>query len=198
MKQLQLRVSIGLIVFDWIEPKDAPEQITGIHWKEWHSPGTNRGFLLTSRRVPKILEDWLERFWNYFEYGRPLGEIPWEQLDQTKASMFQWDVYKAIAMIPHGETRSYGWVAERLRKPQAGRAVGQALRHNPFPVLVPCHRVVTSQGTVGGFMGKKGPNDPELQLKKRLLDLEYTYRNPVFPFLTQTFDPIVGLAKLAG
>ena len=64
-------------------------------------------------------------------------------------------VWKACASIPKGETRTYGWIAKKLGKPGAARAVGQALGKNPFAPVVPCHRVVSSTG-LGGFSAKGG------------------------------------------
>ncbi|MDE2291154.1 MAG: MGMT family protein [Elusimicrobia bacterium] len=72
-------------------------------------------------------------------------------------------VWLACAEIPKGETRTYGWVAKRIGKPGAARAVGQALGRNPFAPTVPCHRVVASSG-LGGFSAKGG-----VAAKKRLL-----------------------------
>jgi len=69
------------------------------------------------------------------------------------ATEFQRRVYRAVCRIPAGQTRSYRWVAERLGRPAAARAVGQALHRNPFAPLVPCHRVIRSDGSLGGFAG---------------------------------------------
>ena len=74
-------------------------------------------------------------------------------------------VYKAVSAIPLGEVRTYKWVAQKIGHPRASRAVGQVLKNNPYPLLIPCHRVVESSGKLGGYIwGKK--------IKKRLLDLE--------------------------
>ena len=67
--------------------------------------------------------------------------------------------------IPRGETRSYAWIAKRIGKPGAVRAVGTACGANPVPIVVPCHRVIASDGSLGGFGGG-------LAMKKRLLRLE--------------------------
>jgi O-6-methylguanine DNA methyltransferase len=67
---------------------------------------------------------------------------------------FEWQVLRATLTIPLGETRSYKWVARKIGRPRAVRAVGQALRKNPYPLLIPCHRVVRSDGTAGGYAGK--------------------------------------------
>ncbi len=118
----------------------------------------------------------------YFSEGQPMTEVPWSVLCQDSLSDFQRSVLRACAAIPHGETRNYGWISSRVGNAAASRAVGQALRNNPFPILVPCHRV-TSVDALGGFMGFSHPDDPALQFKKRLIMLESEYRNPTFPFL---------------
>jgi len=64
---------------------------------------------------------------------------------------FQEKVYRAVLLIPRGETRSYRWVASKIGRPGACRAVGNALKQNPWPVKVPCHRVIRSDGTIGGY-----------------------------------------------
>jgi len=68
---------------------------------------------------------------------------------------FQWQVLAATATIPLGETRSYKWVAEKIGRPKAMRAVGQALRRNPFPLIIPCHRVIRQDGSLGGYAGQQ-------------------------------------------
>lgn len=84
----------------------------------------------------------------------------WERL-----TPFQQAVYWATARIPTGQTRSYQWVARQIGRPQAVRAVGNALGRNPFMPLIPCHRVIRSDGSVGGFA--RGP-----AAKRRLLARE--------------------------
>jgi len=76
-----------------------------------------------------------------------------DELDLSRATVFQRGVWQLTRLIPYGETRSYGWVAERLGKAGAGRAVGQALGRNPLPVIIPCHRVVAKDGGLGGYSG---------------------------------------------
>ncbi len=79
---------------------------------------------------------------------------------------FQRAVWTACMEIPAGETRSYKWIAERIGKPGAARAVGSALGKNPFAPIVPCHRVIKSDGSVGGFSGPGGPAAKAALLKK--------------------------------
>jgi methylated-DNA-[protein]-cysteine S-methyltransferase len=78
---------------------------------------------------------------------------------------FETMVYDAVRRIPEGETRTYGWVAREIGRPKASRAVGNALHRNPFAPEVPCHRVVRSDGTIGGFATGAGK-------KRELLDRE--------------------------
>ncbi len=80
---------------------------------------------------------------------------------------FQWRVYRVVLSIPRGSTLSYGEVAELAGSPRAARAVGNAMRRNPFPLIVPCHRVVRSDGSPGGYAGPRG-------MKERLLKMEGT------------------------
>ena len=81
-------------------------------------------------------------------------------------------VYRVVSKIPLGEVRSYKWVAREAGRPAAFRAVGQILKHNPFPLIVPCHRVINSNGRLGGYRwGNK--------TKQRLLRLELEIRKTI-------------------
>jgi methylated-DNA-[protein]-cysteine S-methyltransferase len=102
------------------------------------------------------------RFRAYFN-GEAV-EFP-DQLDLSRATPFQRSIWETARRIPRGETRSYTWVAERVGRPLAVRAAGGALGKNPLPVVVPCHRVIAADGSLGGFSGG-------LAMKRKLLDLE--------------------------
>ena len=108
--------------------------------------------------------DLIERMREYFR-GSPV-DFP-DELDFSGATSFQSAVWRATSSIPYGETKSYSWVAEKIGRPGGSRAVGQALHHNPLPIIVPCHRVVGSDGKLVGFGGG-------INLKRRLLELERT------------------------
>ncbi len=86
-------------------------------------------------------------------------------LDLDGPPSFRIKVWKVLQTIPYGRVRSYGWVARKVGKPKAARAVGGACGANPVPLLVPCHRVVAGDGSLGGFSAGLG-------VKKRLLKLE--------------------------
>jgi O-6-methylguanine DNA methyltransferase len=81
------------------------------------------------------------------ELGRP-GSLP---LDLRSSTAFQQEVLIEAATIPRGEVRSYGWVARRAGSPKAARAVGSVMASNPVPLIVPCHRVVRSDGDIGRY-----------------------------------------------
>lgn len=84
-----------------------------------------------------------------------------------KYSPFAQSVWRACAEIPKGETRTYGWIAEQIGQPGSARAVGRALGANPFAPVIPCHRVVRSDGSLGGYSARGG-----IKAKQRLLDQE--------------------------
>jgi methylated-DNA-[protein]-cysteine S-methyltransferase len=86
-----------------------------------------------------------------------------------------WDrrVLDGVRTVPRGATASYGEIARRIGKPGAARAVGGAVGRNPVGLLVPCHRVIAGDGTLGGYGGSWfGSRDELLELKERLLELE--------------------------
>jgi len=99
------------------------------------------------------------------------------ELDMTGVPEFDRRVYEITRAIPHGRTRSYGEVAAALGDPGAARAVGQSLGRNPFPIIVPCHRVLAAAGRPGGFSAHGG-----VVTKLRLLALEGAPGNAEFDF----------------
>lgn len=99
-------------------------------------------------------------------------------LDLSGLRLFQQRVLAALLQVPYGEVVTYGGLAVLAGYPGAARAVGGAMRGNPLPIFIPCHRVLPSSGGLGGFGGR-----PEL--KRRLLELEgwsEESRSPTLPF----------------
>ncbi len=88
-----------------------------------------------------------------------------QALDLTAGTPFQQQVWQTLLRIPAGETRSYGRVAAAIGRPRAARAVGQAVGANPIAIIVPCHRVVGSDGSLTGFGGG-------VEQKRRMLEME--------------------------
>lgn len=124
----------------------------------------------------------------FFRSGGPMLPFPWVLTNTTEITDFQIAVYRASMQIPCGETRSYQWIADKIRKPKAVRAVGQALRKNPFPIFIPCHRVVSGSG-LGGYMGEDDPRAIQTQFKELLLKIEGKYRSPP---LGEVFERWIG------
>jgi methylated-DNA-[protein]-cysteine S-methyltransferase len=122
-------------------------------------------------RVPDAVPDPLVAAFDVYlegETGRP--EVPIGTVDVTD---FQRTVLEALTGIEPGRTVTYGELAHRIGNPGAARAVGQALRHNPLPLVWPCHRVVARDG-LGGFGGASEAEGP-LAIKRWLLDHERSH-----------------------
>lgn len=107
------------------------------------------------------------------------GEAPTfdlERLDRSGIEPFANHVYNILLKAPFGATTTYGAIAEALGDKRLSRAVGAALGANPFPVIIPCHRVVASGGAMGGFSAPGGAN-----AKRRLLDIEGAFAPATLP-----------------
>ncbi len=113
-------------------------------------------------RSDAYFADLASKFTRYFN-GRE--EVFEEALDLAAAGAFAKSVWQATSRIQYGQTRTYAWVAREIGRPLAARAVGTALGRNPLPIIVPCHRVIGSDGNLRGFGGG-------LPMKQRLIDLE--------------------------
>lgn len=115
--------------------------------------------------------DWQRRDGPFQEAKRQLNEyFAGERREFTVAlkahgTPFQLEVLKALQRIPYGETKSYAEIAREIGRPRAVRAVGAANGRNPLPIVIPCHRVIGSNGSLTGFGGG-------LPAKRFLLDLE--------------------------
>ena len=108
-----------------------------------------------------ILQKTCRQLAEYFAKERTYFSIPLAP-DGTE---FLQKVWKALEKIPYGETRSYKEIAEQINHPKAYRAVGMANNKNPIPIIIPCHRVISSSGTLTGYAGG-------LDIKSFLLELE--------------------------
>jgi O-6-methylguanine DNA methyltransferase len=114
-------------------------------------------------RIPRAIERYLDEA---IAKGKP-GRLP---LDFGGLTAFQRAVLEKAAEIPTGEVRPYGWIAKEIGKPGAVRAVGSALAKNPVPVVVPCHRVVRSDGQLGNY-SLGDPHNKRVLLEAEGLDL---------------------------
>jgi methylated-DNA-[protein]-cysteine S-methyltransferase len=111
--------------------------------------------------VPRVVATAAKQLEEYFSGTRRAFDVP---LADVKSTDFQRDVWAALVEIPYGEVRTYGDVALSVERPRASRAVGNANHVNPYPIVVPCHRVVASTG-LGGYGGSEG-------VKRYLLEIE--------------------------
>lgn len=116
-----------------------------------------------SIKKDRIPENFRQQLTDYF--GGKLREFEQEVI-LLSGTEFEKSVWLTLREIPYGETRTYKWVAERIGKPRAVRAVGRALSKNPIPIVLPCHRVIESDGSIGGYSSG-------VEKKRRLLNLEY-------------------------
>lgn len=114
---------------------------------------------------PESLQEALHQLEAYFA-----GKLKTFSIDVCLGvTPFQKKVLTTLRHVPYGETISYGELAEKIGTPKASRAVGQANAKNPIPIVIPCHRVIGSNGKLTGFGGG-------IAVKKALLDLEQKYR----------------------
>jgi methylated-DNA-[protein]-cysteine S-methyltransferase len=112
--------------------------------------------------APARLDQAAHELDHYFTGARKTFDLP---LDLELASGFRHQVLEHLRQLDYGQTASYSAVARAVGNPKAVRAVGSACAHNPLPVIIPCHRVVRSDGTIGNYLG--GP-----EAKLALLELE--------------------------
>lgn len=142
----------GIIAFDFGESED--EFVRRISKRTGRPPKRASAYVKTAaRQVREYLSGERQRF-----------DLP---VDITSLSDFQQSVLLAVRNVPRGEFTTYGELARRIGRPEAARAVGQALGSNPIPLVIPCHRVLAADGSLGGYSGKGG-----VETKARLLKLE--------------------------
>jgi methylated-DNA-[protein]-cysteine S-methyltransferase len=119
-------------------------------------------------RAPGRLDDAARQLDEYFAKRRTAFALP---VDLRLADGFRRNVVEHLRQIGYGHCRTYAQVAAAVGNPRAVRAVGSACAHNPLPVVIPCHRVVRSDGSTGRYVGGRAA-------KSALLELEAAYRHP--------------------
>lgn len=107
----------------------------------------------------------IQQFDEYFNQKRQTFDLPLK----VKGTIFQQAVWNTLLTIPYGQTWSYIDVATKIEKPKACRAVGQANRANPIPIIIPCHRVIGKNKALTGYAGTR------VDVKEKLLELEGYY-----------------------
>ncbi|MBE9479465.1 MAG: methylated-DNA--[protein]-cysteine S-methyltransferase [Chloroflexi bacterium] len=115
-------------------------------------------------REPSKLREVVSQVLEYLEGRRNVFTLSY---DLRSLTPFQRDVLTTVQEVPRGEYLTYGELARRIGRPGAARAVGRALGSNPIPILIPCHRVLAADGSLGGYSGRGG-----VRTKEALLRLE--------------------------
>ena len=139
----------------------------------WRLTGSERGLgsvvlahtdltISWPEEIPEVLAGAVEQLNAYFAGKRKTFEL---KLDYDGAPPFHQAVWEELRKLPHGHTTTYRAIAEKLGDPKAVRAVGQANRHNPLAIIVPCHRCIASNGNLQGYFYG-------LDFKRRLLAFE--------------------------
>lgn len=140
----------------------------GVCGIEWNQRGIERVVIRpkkskgSSTNPPAYVMDAARRIANYLAgKGDDLSGI---KIDLSRSTSFARKVYAVLRKIPAGTVVTYGELAKKVGSPQAARAVGRAMATNPLPLIIPCHRVIASDGSMCGFSSPGG-----LNLKKKLL-----------------------------
>ena len=117
-------------------------------------------------RIPSRFTGLTVKLYEYFEGS--IAQFDGIQLDLNEISPKYSELWKACMEIPYGQTRSYKWLSIKAGLLNGWRVAGQAMANNRFPIVIPCHRVISSDGSLGGFAG----GAKQLGLKSYLLELE--------------------------
>lgn len=152
--QYEMKSSVGLIYL-----VGSAKGVQGVYWKK--QPGACLKKLDPSRQGEKLILNAVRQLEEYFDGKRTKFDIPLNFM----GTVFQNKVWKALVKIPFGKTAAYKDIAKSIKNPQAVRAVGTANGKNPYCIIVPCHRVIAADGSIGGYAGG-------LSVKRQLLMLE--------------------------
>ena len=129
---------------------------------EGHLEQLARAYGVRVLRAPRALDEAKRELDEYFEGDRHRFDL---DFDLRLGGDFQHAVLRELALVPYGEVTTYGTLAARAGRPRAARAVGTVMNRNPLPIVLPCHRVVGSNGSLTGYGGG-------LERKEALLRLE--------------------------
>jgi len=133
--------------------------LQGVFWQRQHVRGVKN--LDPLRIEEKIILNAVKELEEYFAGKRRQFSVALN----FAGTSFQKDVWRALSQIPFGKTVAYKDIAKNIKNPKAVRAVGGANGKNPFCIIVPCHRVIAADGSIGGYAGG-------VSLKRRLLEIE--------------------------
>ena len=158
-----------LVEVNWLQVGDSWHSSKSIPKLKKHYGLVDQDFTFISQKslsksepAEVLLIEALEQLTAYFKGERQAFDLP---LDISLGTNFQQRVWQELQKIPHGETISYATLAQRVGNPKGYRAVANANGRNPFSIIIPCHRVIASDGKLGGYTGG-------LDKKEYLLALE--------------------------
>ena len=158
-----------LVEVNWLQVGDSWHSSKSIPKLKKHYGLVDQDFTFISQKslsksepAEVLLIEALEQLTAYFKGERQAFDLP---LDISLGTDFQQRVWQQLQKIPHGETISYATLAQRVGNPKGYRAVANANGRNPFSIIIPCHRVIASDGKLGGYTGG-------LDKKEYLLALE--------------------------
>ena len=138
--------------------------LRAVYWPNQKSPASSLSDSDAPAATAKLLKATAKQLTDYFQ-GKQVRFNT--KLDLSELSPFAQKVLQTLAKVPYGKTITYGQLAKRAGSPKAARAVGNVLASNPLPIIIPCHRVIAGDGSLGGFSGPKG-----VKLKRQLLLME--------------------------
>lgn len=116
---------------------------------------------IAPHRLTDKMRSWLADYWQ----GKKMRAPRASWFDLSEGTPFQISVWETLLTIPYGEVRSYQWIGTQLGKRGGSQAVGQANKKNPYPILIPCHRIIRANGNLGGYAYGQ-------EMKKQLLQHE--------------------------
>jgi len=146
MEQLDLRlVEEPPIALAHLDLAATPAGITRVFLRRG---GAAPAPLRETGRIGQLLQQARKELSEYLAGERTFFSIP---VDLSRVPAFERAALEVAAQIPYGDVRPYKWIAERLGRPDAARAVGNAMASNPVPLIIPCHRVVKTDGSLGGY-----------------------------------------------
>lgn len=149
---------IGEIYIVWNKEGITKLELFKVYWEEYY----NKHNEIIRDESSSIFIIAIQQLQEYFEGKRKKFELP----ICIEGTEFQKQVWAALLEIPYGETRCYLDIANRIGKPKAVRAIGQANRANLLPIIIPCHRVIGKNGSMVGYAGAN------IDVKVKLLQLE--------------------------
>jgi O-6-methylguanine DNA methyltransferase len=156
----------GIVAIEWLTTEDAFDAAVT---RRLGGRVVQAGTIKSRGNREKHLEDgvkWIDAF----QSGRSTRDKDRPPIDLSDRNAWDRRVLEAVLTIPWGRTASYGDIARQIGSPRASRAVGGALGRNPIMFLIPCHRVIASDGTLGGWGGDRwGDTEHRLQNKQDLL-----------------------------